>query len=118
MSELDGVSIASLGAAFQMFNAVFLNSRVPVREDMQCRLASAQQIFAARKLPWAFWICEDWLSRPVRRALLATCESFAMRAVAEMPAMVADSLREPYGSQTAVSALPGSLISGLPSTRG
>lgn len=95
IAELDGVSIASLGAAFQMFNAAFLNRHVPTPEDMEDRLHRARRLFLSRGLPWSFWICEDWLARPVRRALVGLCEKSGMRAAAEMPGMVADSLREP-----------------------
>lgn len=95
IAELDGVSIRSLGAAFQMFNAAFLNRPVPARRDLEERLACARQLFAARGLPWAFWICEDWLGRSAKRALVSSCENFGMLAAAEMPGMVADSLRAP-----------------------
>ncbi len=98
IAELNGVSIASLGAAFQMFNAAFLNSPVAGLSEMEGRLECARQWFASRGLSWAFWICEDWLARPVRRALVDACERFGMRAAAEMPGMVADSLREPKRS--------------------
>ena len=82
IAELDGVSIASLGASFQMFNAAFLNRHVPTPEDMEDRLNRARRLFLERGLPWAFWICEDWLARPVRRALVGVCEKFGMRAAA------------------------------------
>ncbi|HVV44395.1 MAG TPA: GNAT family N-acetyltransferase [Bryobacteraceae bacterium] len=94
IAELDGVTIASLGAAFQMFNAAFLNREVSGLDDLEKRFRAARAVFDARRISWAFWVCDEWLSRPVRRELLNTCESFGMRAVAEMPGMVADSLRE------------------------
>lgn len=94
IAELDGVSIASLGAAFQMFNAAFLNREVSGLEDLANRFRAAREVFAARRIPWAFWVCDEWLARPVRRELVDTCESFGMRAVAEMPGMLADSLRD------------------------
>jgi ribosomal protein S18 acetylase RimI-like enzyme len=94
VTELEGVSIASLGVQFQMFNAAFLNSRVTGREDLEARLARAQSLFLARREAWSFWICEDWLAWPARRALVAACEKFGLRAAAEMPGMAADSLRE------------------------
>ena len=94
IAELEGVSIASLGAAFQMFNAAFLSGPVPSREDLDARIRSARDVFAGRGLAWAFWICEDWLERPVRRVLTRVFESHGLHAVAEMPAMVAESLRE------------------------
>ncbi len=95
IAELDGVSIASLGAAFQMFNAAFLSSPVPAREDMERRLSRASRFFHQRGLPWSFWMGEDWLSRPARRALTDVCEGFGMRAVAEMAGMAAISIRQP-----------------------
>lgn len=95
IADFEGVSVASLGAAFQMFNAAFLSSRVTAREDLERRLGCAHDLFSLRKLPWSFWICEDWLSRSVRRALPDACEAFGLRAVAEMPALVADAIRAP-----------------------
>ena len=100
VAELEGVSIASLGAAFQMFNAAFLNERVETREALEARIATAQGLFTARRMAWSFWICEDWLSRPARRVLLRSCEQFGLRAVAEMPGMAAESIREPVAART------------------
>jgi ribosomal protein S18 acetylase RimI-like enzyme len=94
IAELDGVSIASLGAAFQMFNAAFLNREVSGVEDLANRFRAAREVFTARRMPWSFWVCDEWLARPVRRELVDTCERFGMRAVAEMPGMFADSLRD------------------------
>jgi len=94
IAELDGVSIASLGAAFQMFNAAFLSREVSGLEDLESRFHAARQVFDSRRMPWSFWVCDEWLPRPVRRDLVRTCESFGMRAVTEMPGMIADSLRE------------------------
>jgi len=91
--ELDGVSIASLGAVFQMFNAAFLNRRVTTLKDLEDRLTCARHLFTLRGLPWAFWICEDWLARPVRRDLVDVCEEFGLRTAAEMPGMTVESLR-------------------------
>jgi len=95
IAELDGVSIASVGAAFQMFNAAFLNSPVATSINLVNRLDCAQAFFAACRLPWSFWICEDWLERSMRRVLVRTCEDFGLFTAAEMPGMAADSLREP-----------------------
>ena len=70
--ELHGVSIASLGVTFQMFNAAFLNAPVDSPDEMEERLTIARRHFLERNLPWAFWICEDWLDRGVRRKLSRT----------------------------------------------
>jgi ribosomal protein S18 acetylase RimI-like enzyme len=94
IAELDGDSIASLGAAFQMFNAAFLSREVSGLEDLEGRFHAARQVFNSRRMPWSFWVCDEWLPRPVRRDLVRICESFGMRAATEMPGMVADSLRD------------------------
>jgi ribosomal protein S18 acetylase RimI-like enzyme len=94
IAELDGVSIASLGAAFQMFNAAFLSREVSGLDDLARRFHAAREVFDSRRMPWSFWVCDEWLPRPVRRELISTCEKFGMRAVTEMPGMVADSLRD------------------------
>ncbi len=95
VTELEGVSIASLGAAFQMFNAAFLNQPVATRDELEARIICAAALFQERRLPWAFWICEDWLTRSVRRILVATCREFGLQIAAEMPGMLAESLRVP-----------------------
>src|SRR6185437_854149 len=94
LAELDGVTIASLGAAFQMFNAAFLSREVSGIDDLAARLQAAREVFEARRMPWSFWVCDEWLPRPVRRDLIGACERLGMRAVTEMPGMVADSLRD------------------------
>jgi GNAT superfamily N-acetyltransferase len=112
IAELDGVSVASLGAAFQMFNAAFLNRSVAGREELEARLACAQTLFRSRGLAWSFWICEDWLGRPARRALVGTCEKFGLRTAAEMPGMIADSLRQPRRADTSLTDIRRAETSG------
>ena len=91
--ELPGVSIASLGVAFQMFNAAYLSTPVETQAEMEIRLKIAREHFEARGMAWSFWICEDWLARPVRRRLMRICQAFGLRVVAEMPGMTAGSVK-------------------------
>ena len=74
MLELPGVSIASLGVAFQMFNAAFPSEPVETQTALEARLQAARDHFHAQGLRWAFWICEDWLATGIRRKLSRTCE--------------------------------------------
>ncbi len=90
--ELPGITVASLGAAFQMFNAAFLNGPVAGQPELDCRLDLARRHFRARNLPWALWICEDWLDRSARRNLSQTCTRFGLRLSSEMPGMIAERL--------------------------
>jgi GNAT superfamily N-acetyltransferase len=93
--ELAGVSIASLGVAFQMFNAAFLSEPVETQPELEDRLRAAAHYFDSRGLAWAFWICEDWLAAALRRKLSRSCQTYGLRLSAEMPGMAADRLRPP-----------------------
>jgi ribosomal protein S18 acetylase RimI-like enzyme len=93
--ELPGVTIASLGVAFQMFNAAFLNGPVQGLRELECRLDLAARHFRSRDLPWALWICEHWLDRSARRSLTHACAQFGLRLSSEMPGMVAERLTPP-----------------------
>ncbi len=93
--ELAGVSIASLGVAFQMFNAAFLSEPVETQGELENRLRTAAGYFDSRGLPWAFWICEDWLAAVIRRKLSRACETYGLRLSAEMPGMATGRLRPP-----------------------
>jgi GNAT superfamily N-acetyltransferase len=90
--ELSGVTVASLGAAFQMFNAAFFSAPVAGQRELECRLDLARRHFRSRNLPWALWICQDWLDRSARRNLMQTCLRFGLRLSSEMPGMIAEHL--------------------------
>jgi ribosomal protein S18 acetylase RimI-like enzyme len=93
--ELPGVSIASLGVAFQMFNAAFLSAPVETQAEMELRLQVARDHFETRGLAWSFWICEDWLTKPLRRRLSRMCQPYGLRLAAEMPGMIARRIAAP-----------------------
>jgi ribosomal protein S18 acetylase RimI-like enzyme len=90
--ELPGVTIASLGVAFQMFNAAFLNGPVTGLPELERRLAIAGVHFAARGLAWSFWFCEDWLDRSTRKKLSQACGAAGLRIASELPGMLAGEL--------------------------
>jgi ribosomal protein S18 acetylase RimI-like enzyme len=87
--ELPGVSVASLGVTFQMFNAAFLSGPVDTQSQLEDLLEAATNYFESRGLRWALWICEDWLARGLRRRLSRTCEAYSLRLSSEMPGMAA-----------------------------
>ncbi len=90
--ELPGVSIASAGVRFQMFNAAFLSAPVADADELDRRLRTAAEHFRSRDTRWSFWICEDWLAPPVRRVLSRRCERMGLCLSAEMPGMRATRL--------------------------
>lgn len=93
--ELAGVSIASLGVMFQMFNAAFLSGPVATPAALEERLQMARKHFDERQTQWSFWFCEDWLSPGIRRKLSRACETYGLRLSAEMPGMVAEHILPP-----------------------
>jgi GNAT superfamily N-acetyltransferase len=86
------VTIASLGVAFQMFNAAFLNAPVYTTKELENRLDLAHARFEAQGLNWAFWFCQDWLDRPVQRRLTQICNAYGLRISSELPGMTARDL--------------------------
>ena len=92
--EWPGLTIASLGAKFQMFNAAFLSAPAG-QVEFEARVAAAREYFEARGLAWALWICEDWLERSLRRKASTICHRFGLRLSSEMPGMVAGKVDEP-----------------------
>jgi GNAT superfamily N-acetyltransferase len=94
--ELPGVSIASVGVTFQMFNAAFLSESVEAYPALQARLQAAKNHFDSQALRWSFWICEDWLATTaVRRKLSRACETFGLRLSSELPGLAAKRIPPP-----------------------
>jgi ribosomal protein S18 acetylase RimI-like enzyme len=91
--ELPRVSIRSLGAAFQMFNAAFASERIETPDELEESLDAAGHHFRSQNLPWAFWICEDWLAPALRRKLSRTCDSFGLRLSSDLPGLSVHPLR-------------------------
>jgi len=91
-----GVSIHSLGATFQMFNAAFLNSYVEDEWDLERRIALAAVHFAQRRIHWAFWMCDSFLERRLQRKAERIFSRMGLTLSSELPAMAAESLVAPW----------------------
>jgi ribosomal protein S18 acetylase RimI-like enzyme len=95
LQEMEGVSIASAGVAFQMFNAAFLSAPVVSEGLMDLRVAQAAVHFAARSQRWAYWICHGWLNDRTRRRLHALLRKRNLHQAVELPGMLAETVRPP-----------------------
>lgn len=93
--EMPGVSIASAGVSFQMFNAAFLSEPVRSEQELSRRIALAAVHFGARGLGWSWWICEGWLERKVARRSAQLLRNHRLHLASELPGMVAERLRAP-----------------------
>jgi ribosomal protein S18 acetylase RimI-like enzyme len=93
--ESNGIWIACLGVAFQMFNTVFLCAHVETEAEFRQRIGAGARFMLARGLPWSFWLCEDWLAPALRRRAAKICEQSGLRLASEMPGMVTERMKSP-----------------------
>jgi GNAT superfamily N-acetyltransferase len=91
-----GLSISSLGATFQMFNAAFLNSYVEDEADLERRIALASLRFAELRIHWAFWMCDSFLDRRLQRRAERIFSRMGLTLSSELPAMATESLVAPW----------------------
>jgi ribosomal protein S18 acetylase RimI-like enzyme len=95
LKEMEGVSIASAGVTFQMFNAAFLSAPVVSEGQMDLRVAQAAVYFAARGQRWAYWICNGWLDGRTRRRLQSVLRKRNLYPAVELPGMLAEEVSPP-----------------------
>lgn len=95
LRELRGVSIASSGVTFQMFNAAFLSGPVAHDAELAQRIMLPKVHFNARGLEWAFWVCEDWMAPGTRRRSRTAFEKHGLRHSVDLPGMVAERVFPP-----------------------
>ncbi len=88
--ELPGLTIASVGTDFQMFNTAFFNKPVLDRADLEQRVTLASLTFRRRKLPWSLWVCEEMIAPEIRPRLSRICDRARLYPGPEMPAMAAE----------------------------
>lgn len=93
--EAGGVTIASAGVTFQMFNAAFLSAPVKSDGELDRRIATAQVHFAARGLAWSYWVCEDWLDKKARRRSSDAFKKRGLYLATVLPGMLAEKLAAP-----------------------
>lgn len=93
--ELRGVSIASAGVTFQMFNAAFLSAPVISEADLTQRILLASLHFEQRAQEWAYWVCEDWMDPKTRKRSRRLFDQHGLRHTVDLPGMAADRILLP-----------------------
>jgi len=91
--DIAGISIASAGTSFQMFNAAFLSCQVADAADLERRVCTARVHFEARGLPWSFWACHGLMPPKLRKHTIF--ERNGLRHTVQLPGMCADRLLPP-----------------------
>lgn len=95
LRELHGVSIASAGVTFQMFNSAFLSAPVPTEAELAQRIFLPALHFDARGLEWSYWVCEDWIAPGIRKRARRLFEKHGLRHSVDLPGMVAERIAPP-----------------------
>jgi ribosomal protein S18 acetylase RimI-like enzyme len=93
--ELRGVSIASAGVTFQMFNAAFLSAPVASESDLAQRIFLASLHFEQRGQEWAYWVCEDWMDAHTRKRARRLFDKYGLHHAVDLPGMVAERILRP-----------------------
>jgi ribosomal protein S18 acetylase RimI-like enzyme len=93
--EYPGVTIASAGVTFQMFNAAFLSTPVASENELERRVVQAATHFNTRSLDWACWVCESWLDGSLRRRARHVFRNLHLHLSVELPGMIAEELLPP-----------------------
>ena len=87
LRELRGVSIASAGVTFQMFNTAFLSGPVATEAELKKRILEPIEHFDSRGQEWAYWVCEDWIDPLARKRSRRVFENHGLRLSTELPGM-------------------------------
>jgi len=95
LREMEGVSIASAGVTFQMFNTAFLSAPVASETQLDRRVTQAMVHFGARGQRWSYWICHGWLDGRTRRRLPQLIRKYNLYQAVELPGMLTEGLAPP-----------------------
>ena len=95
LREMEGVSIASAGVTFQMFNTAFLSAAVASEAELDRRVAQAAVYFAARGQRWSYWICHGWLENRMQKRLAQVLRKRNLYQAVELPGMLAERVLPP-----------------------
>jgi ribosomal protein S18 acetylase RimI-like enzyme len=93
--EFPGVAVTSSGVQFSMFNSALLTSPVSTPREIEQRIQTAGQFFAARNLPWSFWVCQGWIEQDLRSKVGIVFDRNRMHLVVELPGMAAERIEPP-----------------------
>ena len=105
--DLPGVSLIFCGLNYAAFNAAL--QAAPIDGDAQelARLIelSANQ-YDARSLRWTYWLCDEFLSQPLRREAPRVFKRHRLRHLTEAPGMYAERLAPPARNLPALDVRP------------
>ena len=88
--DLPGVSLASSGLEFSMFNTAVLTAPVETAQELEGRIRTAAEFFGSRGLAWSFWVCQGWIDARLRTKVRIGFDRRKLHLVIELPGMAAE----------------------------
>lgn len=91
-----GVCVVSCGLNYAAFNAAILSEPVGAdARELVHRIEIPTSIFHPQNLRWTYWLCDDYLDRPVRREARSIFSRCGLHPLTEAPGMYAERLASP-----------------------
>jgi len=93
IQDLPGISLIFCGLNYAAFNAALQAEPIPGdARDLGHFIEIAAERFDARSLRWTYWVCEDFLSKPLQREATRVFKRHGMRHLTEAPGMYTNRL--------------------------
>lgn len=96
IQDLPGLSLIFCGLNYAAFNAALMAQPIDGDRGELVRLIEASSAqFDAKGLRWTYWLCDDFLSTPLRREAPRIFSEHGLRHLTEAPGMYTDRLLPP-----------------------
>ena len=96
VQEQAGVCIVSCGLNYAAFNAAVLTETVGAdSRELMRRIQRPASFYNPRNLRWTYWVCDDYLDKPLRREANNVFARCGLRPLTEAPGMYAEQLSVP-----------------------
>jgi ribosomal protein S18 acetylase RimI-like enzyme len=91
-----GVCVVSCGLNYAAFNAAVLSEPVGAdARELTNRIEIPSSYFSPQNLRWTYWLCDDYLEKPLRRDARTIFHRCGLRPLTEAPGMYAEHLARP-----------------------
>jgi ribosomal protein S18 acetylase RimI-like enzyme len=92
---LTGAALARSEVRYGLFNTATLCQPSGAGLDFDASVSASAHYFKSHHLPWSYWYCEELLDADTRRRARMILSTRGLRAVMDMPGMIADKLLPP-----------------------
>jgi ribosomal protein S18 acetylase RimI-like enzyme len=94
--DIGGASLIFCGLNYAAFNAAVQSRPVDGdKAELERLIRTSAAQFDSRNLRWTYWLCDDFLSKPLRQEAPSIFGRYGLRPLTEAPGMYAASLATP-----------------------